>query len=166
MMPPSTPPSERSAAPRSFDDFAADDGERLGRVLVAQFGVDVGRDLCADAMAYAWANWSAVGAMANPTGYLYRVARSSFRWHRRWRHHVVFPNELPVGEHHDSSNDIFQSLKALTETQRVCVVLVHAHSSSYAEVAEVLGISQDAVRNHVHRGLQRLRKVLKEESES
>ena len=41
-------------APRSsFDAFAAADGERLRRTLVARYGVDVGNDVCADALAYA-----------------------------------------------------------------------------------------------------------------
>jgi RNA polymerase sigma factor (sigma-70 family) len=162
----STPPCESSTGHRSFADFVAVDGARLGRVLVAQFGVETGRDLCADAMAYAWANWTTVEAMANPAGYLYRVARSSFRWHRRWRQRIVFPVEFPVEEHRDADGDIFRSLQSLTVPQRTCVVLIHAHLWSYAEVADVLGISQDAVRNHVHRGLRRLRTMLEQEKDT
>jgi RNA polymerase sigma factor (sigma-70 family) len=55
-------------------------------------------------------------------------------------------------------------LAKLNRAQRVAVVLVHSHGWTYAEVAEVLDVSLDAVRNHVHRGLRRLRHILKDES--
>jgi DNA-directed RNA polymerase specialized sigma24 family protein len=42
----------------------------------------------------------------------------------------------------------------------VAVLLVHAHGYSHAEVAELTGMTPDAVRSHVHRGLKRLRATL------
>lgn len=38
--------------------------------------------------------------------------------------------------------------------------VVHAHGRSYAEVAETLGVEVSTVRNHVHRGLQKLPLIL------
>ena len=64
----------------------------------------------------------------------------------------------------DVSGDIFLSLGELKPLQRTCVVMVHAHGWSYREVAEIVGISVAAVTNHVHRGMQRLRREFGEES--
>lgn len=161
----STPPRAGIVGSRSFEEFVAVDGFRLRRVLVAQFGIELGRELSADALEYAWANWSSVQAMGNPAGYLYRVARSAHRWHRRWRERVVFPTEFPITAHRDAEGDIFDTLKALSPTQRTCVIMVHAYQWSYGEVAEVLGLTTGAVKNHVHRGLRRLRELLEEDAE-
>lgn len=143
---------------RSFDEFVRVDGERLRRVLVARWGVEVGNDLHADAMARVWQDWDRLASMSNPAGYAYRVAQSASRHHTRWRRRVVLPREDVAGVHEDHGGDIFLSLGALKPLQRTCVVLVHAHGWSYAEVAEILGISIAAVTNHVHRGMQQLRR--------
>ena len=149
---------------RDFEEFVATDGARLLRVLVAREGVDVGSDLCADALAVVWKDWDRVGRMANPAGYTYRVAQSANRRYRRWGRGVEFPREEfdPVWE--DVAGDIFLSLGELKPLQRTCVVMVHAHGWSYREVAEIVGISVAAVTNHVHRGMQRLRREFGEES--
>ncbi|MFT3852441.1 MAG: sigma factor-like helix-turn-helix DNA-binding protein [Ilumatobacteraceae bacterium] len=44
--------------------------------------------------------------------------------------------------------------------QRSAVLLIKAHGCSYAETAELRGISEAAVTNHLHRGLKRLRASL------
>lgn len=149
---------------RDFEEFVATDGARLRRVLVAREGVELGADLCAEALAVVWADWDRVGRMSNPAGYAYRVAQSANRRHRRWRRGVEFPREEldPVWE--DVSGDVFLSLGALKPLQRTCVVMVHAHGWSYREVAEIVGISVAAVTNHVHRGMQRLRRELGEDT--
>jgi DNA-directed RNA polymerase specialized sigma24 family protein len=38
--------------------------------------------------------------------------------------------------------------------------MVHCYGYRYRDVAEVLGVSDAAVTNHVHRGLARLRTLL------
>lgn len=146
-----------------FANFVATDGERLRRVLVAREGVDVGSDLCAEALAAVWKDWDRVGRMSNPAGYAYRVAQSANRRHRRWRRGVEFPREEFDPAWEDVSGDIFLSLGGLKPLQRTCVVLVHAHGWRYEEVAEILEISVAAVTNHVHRGMKRLRRELGEE---
>jgi DNA-directed RNA polymerase specialized sigma24 family protein len=52
------------------------------------------------------------------------------------------------------------ALAQLTHDQRVAVLLVHAHGYSYAEATALLEISVSTLRNHVHRGMNRLRKTL------
>ncbi len=145
----------------AFEQFARSDALRLRRVLVARFGVEIGAEVCAEAMAYAWENWSRLAPMENRVGYLYRVAQSKARRHHRWRRDVSFP---PEQLSFDATTDVglHLGLGRLSEPQRMAVLLVHAHGWSYAEVADVLDIRVSAVRNHVHRGLTKLRTHLEQ----
>lgn len=145
-----------------FDDFARAVRERLGRVLVARYGVETGNDLCAEALAYAWSNWSRLRSMDNALGYLYRVAQSFARPHRRWHRRFALLVALPESASFQPDRELFDTLARLDDHQRVCVLLVHGYGWRYAEVAEVLGISVAAVTNHVHRGIARLRYLLEE----
>ena len=72
-----------SGSAASFDEFARGHGPDLRRVLVARFGLEVGVEATADALAYAWERWDRVGPMANPTGYLVRVGQSAAGQRRR-----------------------------------------------------------------------------------
>src|ERR1700755_2408276 len=80
----------------SFEAFTQRCGPDLRRVLVARYGVEVGVEAAADALAYAWERWDRVGAMANPTGYLVRVGQSAARRYRR--RPVVLPDAAPSQE--------------------------------------------------------------------
>jgi len=155
---PVTDASEPTAA---FERFTADTGAHLRRALVARFGIDVGNEVTSEALAYAWEHWPRVGTMDNPTGYLYRVAVSAARRHRRWQRTTPLPPErhwpTEPGE-----PTLPHLLNALSAHQRVCVVLVHVHDWTYQQTADATGLSLAAVTNHVHRGLQRLRNGLKE----
>jgi RNA polymerase sigma factor (sigma-70 family) len=147
----------------AFSRFVDDHGIRLRRVLTARYGVETGGDVYADALAWAWQHWDRLEPMQNPVGYLYRVAQSSSRPHRRWLQRNSFPARMPERWHVDEDSALFQSLGSLTEPQRVSVLMVHGYNWSYSEVADVLGCSVASVTNHVHRGLNALRRQLKEE---
>jgi RNA polymerase sigma factor (sigma-70 family) len=147
-----------------FSQFAIRDVPRLRQTLVARYGHDVGAEALADAVAWAWERRDELQHMANPVGYLFRVAQSSTRRHFRWSRQIMLVHvdqqiaaELP-------DQDLLGALTKLKHPQRVAVVLVHSHGWSYREVADVLEISTDAVRNHVHRGLSRLRGLLEEDA--
>lgn len=148
-----------SDATESFTRFAADHGPRLRTALLARFGPHDGADVHADVMARAWDDWDRIGAMENPSGYLYRLGRTAHRRYRRWRRPPRFGVPEPVQA---ADPDLFLSLGSLTDAQRVAVVLVHGHGASYAEVAELLDVPVTTVTNHVHRGLARLRRDLEE----
>jgi hypothetical protein len=60
----------------SYEDFLATDGDRLQRLLVAHYGVDVGTEVNSDTLAWAWEHWDELAPVANRVGYLYRVAQS------------------------------------------------------------------------------------------
>lgn len=52
-----------------FDAFAEVAAVRLRHALVAAYGVDVGGDAAAEAMAYGFEHWDELAEMQNPSGY-------------------------------------------------------------------------------------------------
>ena len=151
--------SPASEVSDDFDTFARTHGDRLRCMLVARYGVEVGNEVCSDALTYAWEHWDEIHEMTNPVGLLYRVAQSASRRHFRWRRAVHLPPEQP----HclpEPQPELAAALKRLSDGQRVSVLLVHAFGWSYDDVAEVLEVPTSTVRNHIHRGVARLRKEL------
>lgn len=143
----------------SFSAFVETGGLRLRQAFVARYGPHDGADVHADVLARAWADWDRIAAMDNPAGYLYTLGRSAHRRYRRWQRRPPFA--VPSSVQADDP-DLFLSLGALTDAQRVAVLLVHAHGATYAEAAAVLDVPVTTITNHLHRGLQRLRSDLEE----
>jgi DNA-directed RNA polymerase specialized sigma24 family protein len=146
--------------PVTFDAFIADACIRLRRALVARYGVEVGVEACAEATAWACAHRNRLLAMANPVGYLYRVGQSAARTQNRWHRAPLLPPErsdpgLPIPD-----GDLAAALGKLSPEQRAAVMLVHAHGYRYAEAADVLDIPVTTLKNHLHRGARKLRRIL------
>lgn len=150
---------------RGFEDLLAVEGVRVRRALLARYGVDLGTEAWADAVAWAWEHRDEVASMPNPAGYLYRVGQSATKVYRRWRRS---PPLLDAEQRHSAEpefdGDLFAALERLKPNQRVAVLMVHAYGASYKEVAQLLEISVAAATNHVHRGLRQLRKRLGEDA--
>lgn len=133
------------------------------RALVARNGLTDGCDAAAEAVAWAWEHQHELAGMTNPVGYLYRVGQSSLR--RRFRHdrlRVDVMPELVVEDAAGIDHGLFEALRRLTPDQRQAVVMVHMYSFTYREVAVVIGTTETAVTNYVHRGMKRLRCLLTE----
>jgi RNA polymerase sigma factor (sigma-70 family) len=143
----------------AFDTFTRQCGPDLRRVFVARYGLDVGTEVAADALAYAWEQWERVEKMENPIGYLVRVGQSAARRYRR--RPVVMPDPVPQVE---SSFDprLPRALEHLSPRQRSAVVMVCVHDWTYPAAAAALGVSESTLRNHVRRGLESLRRELGE----
>lgn len=151
----------------SFGELLGDVETRLRRVLVAHHGPDVGADLSAEVVAWAWEHRDRVELLDNPVGYLYRVAQSRARRYHRWRDRTpsfaVLPDRATAHQDPDAVLTLL-ALATLSPEQRVAVLLVKAHGWTYPEVAEVLGVPTTTVTNHVTRGLARLRAHLGEDA--
>ena len=131
---------------------------RLRRALVARYGLDVGAEATAEAIAWGWEHAAALAAMTNPVGYLDRVGQSAARrTHRLARVRAGFPTEPRGEDAPDLAGDVFDELSRLRPSQRVAVLLIHGYGFSYRDVAQLLDVSEAAVTNHVHRGLRKLR---------
>jgi RNA polymerase sigma-70 factor (ECF subfamily) len=142
---------------RAFTEFVKDVEPKLHHALVMAYGPEVGSEATADALMYGWENWGKVEAMDNPAGYLFRVGQSRARHYRRRR--LVLP-PVSQAEMPHVEPGLPRALERLSRRQRIAVVLVHAHGYSDSEVAALLRVSRRTVRNHVERGLRRLRMAL------
>jgi DNA-directed RNA polymerase specialized sigma24 family protein len=140
-------------APRSeFEAFVNDVEPRLRRALVAAYGFERGREATADALSWAWEHWGRVGRMRHQAAYLFRVGQSSTR---RRKVVVAFARD-------EESEPWFEpglgpALAALSERQRIAVVLIHGFGWTMREVAELTGIRVTTVQSHLERGLRNLR---------
>jgi DNA-directed RNA polymerase specialized sigma24 family protein len=140
-----------------FEEFVASHERRLRQALTATFGIDHGRDAAADALAYAWEHWDRVVAMANPAGYLFVVGRN------RQRHRIRDRRSRPVFDAGPERAEpwcepaLLAQLAALSDRERIAVLLVNGFEWSLAEVAELLSVSKSTVQTHAERGLAKLR---------
>jgi DNA-directed RNA polymerase specialized sigma24 family protein len=141
----------------TFDEFARIDGARLRAGLVSAYGPEIGADAAAEALAYAFEHWERVRAMANPTGYLYRVGQSEAR--RHFRPSGFLPVE-PAPGLPDFEPGLARALESLTEPQRVGVGLVHALGWTLREAAELLEVDVSTLRTHIARAMIKLRTAL------
>lgn len=150
--------TKRTASFREFFDEAE---PRLRRALCIAFGRELGLEATAEALAWGWEHWDRMQEMQNPTGYLYRVGRSSIRteWRRRSRRAPLFDavdgDRLPWVE-----PGLPGGMAALSERQRVAVGLVHGYGWTQQEVADLLHVAPGTVKNHLDRGMGKLRKAL------
>jgi RNA polymerase sigma factor (sigma-70 family) len=138
---------------------------KLRQALVARYGVDVGEQAVAAAMAWAWEHQDRLVGVTALRAYLFRVGQSSTRRSWIWasRNSASFPPEVADEDRSnvDDALDLADLLRKLPQKQRTCVLLIYAHGWPYRDVAELLEISVDAVNNHTHRGMTALRKLTK-----
>jgi DNA-directed RNA polymerase specialized sigma24 family protein len=146
-------PDERQA----FTRFVKETEPRLSYALAAAYGLEVGAEATADALAWAWEHWETLEDKRNPAGYLYRVGQSKAR--RYCRPQVLFP-ALPAAEVPTVEPGLTDALAGMSKNQRVAVVMIHGMEYSEREVADLLGISRWSVRTHAERGMRRIRHAL------
>ena len=141
-----------------FVEFVGANEGRLRHALTAAFGLEVGKEAAAEALAYGWEHWEKVRAMANPVGYLYVVGRS------KGLKLVVYSRPVfpPIPEDRTPwfEPGLPAALAALPERERIVLLLLHGYGWHMSEVAETLGVSKSTVQTHAERGMGRLRQKL------
>jgi RNA polymerase sigma-70 factor (ECF subfamily) len=109
-------------------------------------------------------------SIANPAALLRRIATNAALDHlRRNRREVPLPDDLPLppaslapGQQNELRGQLAAAVKALSPRLRVAVQLALVEEEPYEEIAAALGISPNAVKVRVFRGIRILRKTLKE----
>ncbi len=96
--------------------------------------------------------------------WILRIAsRKAIDHHRRRAARPVASAEIPGGVADppgDPDDDLWRAVAALPPKQRVAVVHRHVLDRTYAEIAAILGSSEEAARSSVSAGLKRLREQM------
>lgn len=150
---------DTTAAAVSFDAFFERSETRLRRALVATYGPVIGRDATVDALSWAWEHWDRLAGLTNPVGYLYRVGQSAAGRHLE---ELRAAPPAVTDEPSEPTPELEPALRRLSEQQRAAVVLVHGYAMSQREAADTLGIAVSTLREHLDRGMTRLRTDLEE----
>lgn len=155
---PEVEPTEPPAP--AFEAFLTDASLRLRRSLVSRYGVELGVEACAEAIAWAWANRDKLLEMRNPVGYLYRVGQTAVRTQVRRQRVPDLPHEEPDHDLVIPDPGLHEALAQLNRDQRSALMLVHAYGYPYAEAAAMLDIPVTTLKNHLSRGGTKLRRIL------
>jgi RNA polymerase sigma factor (sigma-70 family) len=140
-----------------FEAFFAETETPLRRALVATYGPTVGRGAAVDALSWAWEHWDRLRHMDNPIGYLYRVGQTAATRSMRPLRVVPAADDTRAEPSAGERTDLERGLAGLSEQQRTVVVMVHGYGISQRETADILGISVSTAREHLQRGMDRLR---------
>lgn len=145
----------RSAERTEFEAFVVSTRSRLIRALVGRYGIDRAEDAASAALSWAWQHWDRVRSMANPVGYLYRVAQSKME---------PPPSvQLPPPSVVDAPEvelELVGALMQLPDRQRTAVWLCVGCGWTHSEAADAMEISTSAVSTHVARALASLRRTV------
>ncbi|RZU01320.1 RNA polymerase sigma-70 factor (sigma-E family) [Kribbella rubisoli] len=120
-------------------------------------------DLAQDAFTKLWFHWHKVRD-GNPEAYLRKIIASHFLSARRRRWRGERPTETPPETVADPATvqvderlAMHQAMARLSPRQRAAVYLRYAEDLSERTVADLLGCSVGAVKQHTRRGLEALR---------
>jgi RNA polymerase sigma factor (sigma-70 family) len=122
-------------------------------------------EIAQEAFLALWTRWERVGAVVDPTGYLYRTAMNTFRKRlrrgrvarRRQPKAVETRDELAVAI---ARRTMMAALAILPPRQRAAVVLTELLDYSSEDAARVLGVKPGSVRALAHQGRHGLRKAM------
>jgi RNA polymerase sigma-70 factor (ECF subfamily) len=160
---------EAAESPRSvdYDDtFKRWYGPMVRSLAVAAGDKEVAADCVQDAFTRAYVRWNRVSRLEDPPGWIRHVAvnrmRDHFRKAERGRRAVARLGAQtpmttdPPGE----PADLGAMLAALPGQQRIAAALFYVEDLGVADIAQAMGISDGAVKYHLHAARQTLRTSL------
>lgn len=158
----SGPRSAPAAAPaalelggdEAFSAFYRSSRDAVARALALTLGdTDLAVEATDEAMARAFQRWSHVEAMANPAGWVYRVALNWACSSLRRRHRAPRPTAAPevAGIGPIAEPTVAKALADLDVRQRAVVVCRYLLGWSEAETAVALGTPVGTVKSRLHR---------------
>lgn len=149
-----------------IDDNAVD----LRRYLVAVAGPHDGADAFQDTMVAALRAYPSLRSAENLRGWLFTIAhRKVIDLARRRKRQADPVGDLPEVVHLDgdgADESLWAAVSALPPKQRSAVIQRYLLDRPYVEIAEVIGSSEEAARQNVRAGLQRLRQAMSKEVET
>ena len=122
-------------------------------------------DVTQEAFIQLLSHWKKVSRYERPDAWVRRVAiRLAVKAQRRERMREVLERDTsgPSGAGAPDV-DLANALQQLPLKQRTCVLLFYYEDRPIAEIVDILGISEGAVKVHLHRARERLATLLGEE---
>jgi RNA polymerase sigma factor (sigma-70 family) len=153
-----------------FQRLVDEHGADLHRYLVAVAGRHDGADAFQDTLLAALRAYPRLRSDENLRGWLFTIAHRKVIDQARSRARQAVPvAETPeIGVHdadgaHSADDSLWRAVAQLPTKQRSAVVQRYLLDRPYAEIALVIGSSEDAARQNVRAGLRRLREVIPRE---
>ncbi|MEP6973381.1 MAG: SigE family RNA polymerase sigma factor, partial [Actinomycetota bacterium] len=150
--------------PETFESLVAAEHARLYSALCLitrdRFEAE---DILQDALIKIWERWDRVGAMDDPTGYLYRTAMNLFRKRMR-RTKLALRRTAKLAPGRDELADVesrevvVRALGTLTPRQRMSIVLTDLLGYPSEDAAKLMGIRSSTVRVLASQGRTALKK--------
>ena len=141
------------------------------RMVAVAYGVSGSRwaaeELAQEACLRAYRSWEKVSGYDKPGAWLRRVTINLATSYVRRRISEVKAVEKyalrriePVDPHPEDELEFWTAVRGLPRRQREAVVLRYVDDMDGAEIAEVMGVSESAVRTHLQRGREALAKAV------
>src|SRR6266511_6302578 len=151
---------QRVEAREAYEQLFRQAGPALWGSLYAFTG---GRtDIAEDAMAEAFARaMERASTIRDPLAWIYRAAfRFAVEELKRERRQRAEVPELGVEHHVAELEDLRRAMQSLSPRQRLALILHCVEDLPVDEVARGTGLSPSTVRVHIHRGRNRIRRIL------
>jgi RNA polymerase sigma-70 factor (sigma-E family) len=152
-----------------FEDYVRTRrGALFGFAVVLTADPVLADDIVSDVLGRAFEQWQRVSAVDNVHAYVRRMVLNQFlSWRRRRQRTSPWGDMSAIagtvgdpGDAHAEQQLLLGELRALPARQRAALVLRFYEGMSFAEIAQLLGTGENAVRSNVSRALSRLRITL------
>jgi RNA polymerase sigma-70 factor, ECF subfamily len=155
----------------SLEDLFRESYARLVASLSMAFGWPAAEDAVQEAFARAAARWERIGRHDNPGAWIRRVAINKLidgrrRGVRRKAAEARASQGDALDSPTDSAQDVEAALAALTERQRLYVVLHYVDDLKIREIAELMSVSESAVKSGLSDARRKLFEELGDDDES
>jgi RNA polymerase sigma factor (sigma-70 family) len=157
-------PMAEERTPRDFATFFAEEYRGLFKALYFVTGNRAdAAELMQDAFLKLWERWDQIDRIADPGGYLFRVALNGFRMRARaairaTRRLVPIASSSDPFDEIDLRQDVRSMLLDLSPRQRAALVLLDMYGYGSEEAARIMGIRPSTVRALATQGRAVLRK--------
>jgi len=146
-----------------FQELIDTHGSDVHRLLVAMVGSTAADDCYQETWIAALRGYPRLRDAANLRGWLLTIAhRKAIDQVRARARRPVPVEDVPEQAGHESASyngqdDLWRLVRALPPKQRTAIALRYVFDAAHADIASVMGTSEDAARRNVHEGLKRLR---------
>ena len=146
-----------------FQELIDAHGPDVHRFLVAMVGSTVADDCYQETWIAALRGYPRLRDAANLRGWLLTIAhRKAIDQVRARARRPVPVGDVPEQAANESTSyngqdDLWRLVRALPPKQRTAIALRYVFDAAHADIASVMGTSEDAARRNVHEGLKRLR---------